>query len=88
MKTIFNVPSLLLAAVSLGLIATACSSSDSSSAAQPNGDAGGSTMADAGSNPTSSKDIVDTALANGNFKTLVGAVQAAGLESRRRRRSS
>lgn len=74
MNKLFTVPSLLLA---VGLSATACSSSDNSTAAQPNG---GPTV-DPGSNPTSTKDIVDTALANGNFKTLVGAVQGAGLES-------
>jgi hypothetical protein len=33
------------------------------------------------SNPTTSMDIVDTAIANGNFKTLLGAVQGAGLEA-------
>jgi uncharacterized surface protein with fasciclin (FAS1) repeats len=73
MNKIFTVPSLLLAVVSLGLTATACSSSDDSSAAQP--------TADAGSNPPSSKDIVDTAIATGSFKTLVTAVQGAGLEA-------
>jgi transforming growth factor-beta-induced protein len=78
MNKIFTVPTLLLAAVSLGTIATACGS-DNSSTAQPNGDPAG-TMSHAGSNPTSSKDIVDTAIANGNFKTLVAAVQGAGLE--------
>jgi uncharacterized surface protein with fasciclin (FAS1) repeats len=77
MNKILTVPSLLLSVVSLGLTATACSSTDDSSAAQP----GGGTTADAGSNPTTSKDIVDTAIATGNFKTLVGAVQGAGLEA-------
>ena len=80
MNKIFTVPSLLAAAVSFGLMATACSS-DSSSAELPNGGAGGGTNADAGSNPTPSMDVVDTAIANGNFKTLVGAVQGAGLEA-------
>lgn len=80
MNKIFTVPSLLAAAVSLGLMATACSS-DSSSADMSNGGAGGGTNSDAGSNPTISKDIVDTAIANGSFKTLVGAVQGAGLEA-------
>ena len=80
MNKIFTVPSLLAAAVSLGLMATACSS-DSSSAEQPTGGAGGGMNADAGSNPTPSMDVVDTAIANGNFKTLVGAVQGAGLEA-------
>jgi transforming growth factor-beta-induced protein len=79
MIKIFTVPSLLAAAVSLGLMATACSSDSSS--AEPAGGAGGGTNADAGSNPTTSKDIVDTAIANGNFRTLVGAVQGAGLEA-------
>ena len=77
MNKIFSVPSLLLAVVSFGLAAAACSSSDDASAAQPSG----GTTPDAGSNPTSSKDIVDTAIATGNFKTLVGAVQGAGLEA-------
>ena len=31
--------------------------------------------------PVEAKDIVDTAIANGSFKTLVAAVQAAGLEA-------
>lgn len=35
----------------------------------------------AGSAAASDKDIVDTAIAAGSFKTLVAAVQAAGLES-------
>ncbi|MDP9149171.1 MAG: fasciclin domain-containing protein [Myxococcota bacterium] len=81
MKAIVNVSSLLLSAVPLCLMATACSSSDSSSATSPHGTAGGGMMVDAGSTPTSSKDIVDTAIANGNFRTLVGAVQSAGLEA-------
>jgi uncharacterized surface protein with fasciclin (FAS1) repeats len=80
MNKIFTVPSLLVAAVSLGLMSTACSS-DGLSAEQPHGGAGGGTNADAGSNPTPSMDIVDTAIANGNFTTLVSAVQGAGLEA-------
>jgi uncharacterized surface protein with fasciclin (FAS1) repeats len=79
MKSIFSVPS-LLAAVSFGLLATACSSSDGSSGAPPNPDPGGGTTTPAPI-PAASKDIVDTAAANGGLKTLVGAVQGAGLES-------
>ena len=48
----------------------------------PSTDAGGSTDAQgAGDTATGLKDIVDTAVAAGQFNTLVAAVQAAGLES-------
>ena len=108
-------PSLLVALVSLGLSASACSSSDDPTPQQPSGstavdagsdaalppnagadaaslpnadaaslsDAGSdaASQSDTGSQAAAAKDIVDTAVANGNFKTLVAAVQAAGLEA-------
>lgn len=40
---------------------------------------GGSTSMAASGNATAGKDIIDTALAAGNFKTLAAALQAAGL---------
>ena len=80
MKKIANVPALSLAAVVLGLLATACSSEDPITPAI-NQDGGTGPTADAGSDAATPSDIVGTAIANGNFKTLVGAVQAAGLEA-------
>lgn len=56
-------------------LATACSSDDNASTPS-GGDAGGR---DSGA-PAATSDIVDTAVGAGDFKTLVAAVQAAGLE--------
>ena len=77
--------------VFLALVLSGCSDDDATATATP--DSGtfdtGSTTADTGSTPTDSgstdsaaaKDLVDTAIGAGSFKTLVAAVQAAGLES-------
>lgn len=67
-----------------GLLATAMACSDDDPApASPSttSDAGGNNQADASSDASTAKDIVDTAVAAGSFKTLVSAVQAAGLEA-------
>ena len=74
-------------AVALALFASACSD-DSSNATTGSASADQTTApaaavtapAPADSAMTSEKDIVDTAIAAGDFTTLVAAVQAAGLE--------
>ena len=72
-------------AVALGLLASACSddasnvTADSVSASQSTAPAAaGTTAADAAM--SAENDIVDTAIAAGDFTTLVAAVRAAGLE--------
>lgn len=59
---------------------TIACSSDSTSPAQPPGTSDAGTNTDSGSSMASA-DIVDTAVNASTFKTLVSAVQAAGLES-------
>lgn len=79
----------LFPAVLAGVLVAACSSDDETPPATPGSSggssSGGSSSSSGGSssssgNPQTQKDIVDTAVAAGSFKTLVGAVQAAGLE--------
>ena len=70
-------------AMALAVGATGCSDDDSTSGSGGSGGMAG-TGASGGSGgtggETQQKDIVDTAVAAGNFTTLVAAVQAAGLE--------
>ena len=76
---------LLAAATSVAVLA-ACSDDDTTNAVTPTPGVDAGPGTDAGPKgdsapPASTKDIVDTAVAAGSFKTLVAAVQAAGLES-------
>lgn len=77
----------ILSSIVLAIVAIGCSGDDSS-AVNPPVDAGGgkdsgnpTPDAGGGGDAATQKDIVDTAVAAGQFKTLVAAVQAAGLES-------
>jgi transforming growth factor-beta-induced protein len=71
------------------LAVAACSDDEStpapssSSSSSSGGSSSGATSSSGGSSgtPQTEKDIVDTAIGAGSFKTLVSAVQAAGLES-------
>ena len=71
----------------LGLIASACGDDDGASAPTTTQAPAAATMAPATDAPlttpapaTTDADIVDTAITAGDFTTLVGALQAAGLE--------
>jgi transforming growth factor-beta-induced protein len=82
-------PFSLVGVLALALGATACMDDDpATTPASSTGTSGGTPGASSGgptdppgSTPAGAKDIVDTAVAAGNFKTLVSAVQGAGLES-------
>lgn len=65
------------------LLATVVACSDTATTPTPTPETDSGVTTDAGTTDTSiaAKDIVDTAVAAGSFKTLVSAVQAAGLES-------
>jgi uncharacterized surface protein with fasciclin (FAS1) repeats len=73
---------LLSSALGVTVAFLAACSSDDAVTPTPQPDAGkdSAIVADASPDTSAQKDIVDTAVANGNFKTLVAAVQAAGLE--------
>jgi uncharacterized surface protein with fasciclin (FAS1) repeats len=69
------------AALALGLLAGACGNDDDEATTTTAGDtAEETTTTEAGDDATAENDIVDTAIAAGDFDTLVAAVQAAGLE--------
>jgi len=64
------------------VVLAACGGSSEPAASPDEGAMPGDTMAEGGAAPadaSGAKDIVDTAVAAGSFKTLVAAVQAAGL---------
>ena len=65
----------MLAVAVVPLVIAACGSSSSSASSSPSM----STAASPAMSPAATADVVDTAVAAGNFKTLVAAVQAAGL---------
>ncbi len=68
----------LTAALTIGL--TGCSDDDSSSGSGGSGGTAGSSASGGAGGQAQEMDIVDTAVAAGDFNTLVAAVQAAGLE--------
>ncbi len=76
----------LLVVSASAIVLAACSDENAANPAKPPvpvADAGADSapQGDSAPPPAATKDIVDTAVAAGSFKTLVAAVQAAGLES-------
>jgi transforming growth factor-beta-induced protein len=69
----------LLAVAAVPLIIAACGSSSSSASSSPAMSAAASPAMSPSASAMAQKDIVDTAVAAGQFKTLATALQAAGL---------
>lgn len=69
----------LLAVAAVPLIIAACGSSNSSASTSPTTSAAASSAMSPSASATAQKDIVGTAVAAGDFKTLATALNAAGL---------